>query len=199
MKESMKYSVANLSVDASILPPSLTCSLNVGMRKALAIALAALVIGLLAVTVGLLSSRGKPSISVHFSRYAFYDLGRGYTNRPAAHFVISNSGPRSVVCSGRGEWERGQLVQILRGETWVETHDWDSPSGGNIALSPSQSREVMVWVQTNLPWRVGFQFRELGFADHCPMNVLRIIPERLRRQPPYRVVWTDPVPPYDKR
>ena len=135
------------------------------------------------------------SISATFARY---DTFSGWTNELFGFFVISNSGNHQVFCRGIADsWSR-QLTQVALGGVWTDADPRPSVPYA-FYLSPGESCEVAVLTDTNLPWRVGFRFRDSGFADYCPYFVWRMLPDGMRHVPTFQVVWTDPVEAYVKR
>jgi hypothetical protein len=145
----------------------------------------------LAILVGL-TRTGSATITATFSRYAEYSAP--YVPHESGVFLIRNTGSRPAVCRGVGSSSEQQLIQVLTPHGWVHTdRPWLSPGSAVFELGPGQAREVPVLIETNLPWRVGFRFRERGFVDVCPWFVWRIIPGRLQHVPVYREVWTEPV------
>jgi len=159
------------------------------------------------------ASAGKPSVSVRFARYGTYRPGLDpyqaeFSNKLCAFIRISNSGPCRVFISGgaiaSSPWSQ-QFVQINPPAGWTSGGIWPCPGLPltGLTLLRGESRELPILVQTNLPWKVSIQFRAVGMAEQLgldssversPRFVRRLLRKILPRTPPYRTVWTDPVP-----
>lgn len=135
------------------------------------------------------------SISTTFIRYGPY---WGLTNQTFAFFAVSNSGARRLFFHGVADSCSRLWAQALTPEGWVDTHPWAFDPHA-FYLSPGQSREVAVRIETNLPWKVCFRFRDLGFVDRCPDLVWRLLPEQVQHEPRYQTSWTEPMPAYVAR
>jgi hypothetical protein len=165
------------------------------MRRKAILLFAALAIVATAVAL-LWPPGGSASVSIAFTRYGTFSA---YTNLPCGFFVISNTSSRRLLCRGVGASSGQQLTQVLSQQAWVDTDCWRSPGAGYFYLSPGQSREVPVPVETNLSWRIRFRFRETGFVDRCPWFVWRLLPAKARSIPDFHETWTEAVPAYAKR
>jgi hypothetical protein len=149
----------------------------------------------IAILVGIWPRGGSGSISAAFTHYGRY---QDFTNEPFAYFVVSNTGSRQVFCRGVADSSSRQFAQVASEQGWVDADPWIS-TGATFYLSPGESREVAVWVETDRAWRVAFRFRETGFVDRCPWFVWRVLPERMQRIPEFREVWSERVPAYARR
>lgn len=162
------------------------------------------------------ASAGKPSVSVRFTRYGIYRPGLDpyqaeFSNKRCAFVRISNSGPcRVLIPAGviaSSPWSQ-QFVQINLPTGWTSAGFWPClglPLTG-LTLLRGESRELPILLQTNLPWKVSFKFREVGMAEQLgldssvegsPRFLRRLLRKMLPRTPTYRTVWTDPVPEYE--
>lgn len=128
-----------------------------------------------------------PSISAEFTHY-----GTNWSQM-VGFIIVSNSGNSRVLCRGVGASSEQQLTQILSAEGWTNTRPWLSPDAAGFYLLPGETQEVPILIQTNLPWRIGFRFRETSFVDRCPWFIWQHLPERMKHIPDFRVVWTSPV------
>lgn len=135
-------------------------------------------------------SRGPASISVSFRRYGTLPA---YPTSPCGFFVLSNSGSRTVLVRGVGASSEHQFTQVLSPKGWVDDCCWLSPGAARFYMTPGQTQEVPVVVQTNLPWKIGFHFRETGFVDRCPWFIWRLLPNMAQDVPDFREVWSEPV------
>jgi hypothetical protein len=150
-------------------------------------------------TIYFFSGGGRSSISTTFVRYGVYQhlVYQHLTNEPAAYFIVRNTGTGALYCKGVADSYRRQFVQVLSPSGWVDTRPWLAVDG-NFHLSPGESREVAVLVETNLSWRVAFEFRKTGFVDVCPWFVWRILPKMMRGIPEFHEIWSESVPPWSK-
>lgn len=163
------------------------------MRYRMPVALAAL-----AAFVGalvLLVPRSDPgSISVKFSRYE--ENHSWYPVKQSGVFVVRNDGPTRVVCRGIGASYEHQHTQVFGQTGWTNAqHPWLSPGSSLFTLEPGKAREVPIFVEANLLWRVAFRFRSSRIIDSCPWYLWRLIPLKLQPHLPFREVWTEAVPP----
>lgn len=164
------------------------------MHRSIVILVAALRAGIAIVLVR--PRGGSSSISTTFTRYGNH---LDFTNRLCGYFVVSNSGgPRQVFFGGVADSGSRQYAQVLLPEGWLETNPWAS-TDSKFYLSPGQSREVGVCVETNLSCRVAFRFRETGSVDRCPWFLWQLLSEMMQRIPDYHEVWSEPVSAYAKQ
>lgn len=152
--------------------------------------------GLFAGGITLLWPDDRPaSISVEFSRFETTTLR---TNMPLGILVISNTCSRNLFCHGVGASYEQQITQVLSPEGWVDTHCWLSPGAGWFRLSPGETREVPVLVETNLPWRIKFRVRRSEAADIFPWYVRRYLPDTVSANAGFREIWSPAVPAHAK-
>ena len=163
------------------------------MRRIMAMLIAAS--GVVLIVFLALVRSGAASVSTTFIRCGSH---WGQTNETFAFFAVSNSGSRRLFFHGVADSCSRLWAQALAPEGWVDTRPW-AFDPHTFYLSPGRSREVAVRIETNLPWKVCFRFRETGFVDHCPDFIWWRLPSQLRHEPAFHTSWTDPMPAYVAR
>jgi hypothetical protein len=128
---------------------------------------------------------------VRFSRYGSFPYttpGRGFDNKTAAFFLISNPGPHTVVlCDDLFRWSGLPYMwtQIRLGPGWTDAKPAPAQGLSSCKLAPGKSCEVAVALgayvpeveprlvaATNLVWRLSVDYRPIGLAEQVGLDEL---------------------------